>query len=440
MNNNDNTNPNLRTPFPYFGSKKKVAEDIWKRFGKPRAYVEPFAGSLSVLLGRPEFSSPIMETVNDADGLLANFWRAVKQYTPSERYAIVEALRGFEHGGDRRSDQSRKCDDEPLTTKEAAETVGFSKDDYYRVGTVVKNGVPELVAAMDSGELSISAAAKLAEANPDEQEAVMAKPLNEDRWSAAKIDKQLNRVRRAAEIAEAESKPLVESKDGDLIRLFNCRFQSLEAVSNLAPNSAQLICTDIPYEGDFIRQIDDLATFAERVLAPGGVFVSYLGQHRLDEKIAALGKHLTYRWLGTSAWSGDGTPVHFLHGITKSIPIAIYSKGAWAIKGRWVDTFLDSGEEKNWHEWQRPLAEVEKLIDYFSHPGDLVVDPCGGGFTTAIACERLARRCVACDVEKASVVKGQERLAAERIRPVGPKEFLPIEVHEGRMPPGGIAG
>jgi hypothetical protein len=41
-----------------------------------RNYVEPFAGSLAVLLSRPHpFDGP--ETVNDKDGMIANFWRAV---------------------------------------------------------------------------------------------------------------------------------------------------------------------------------------------------------------------------------------------------------------------------------------------------------------------------------------------------------------------------
>ena len=65
----------LKSPFPYFGGKRKVAAEIWKRFGKVDNYVEPFFGSGAVLLARPEpFST---ETVNDADGLLSNFWRAL---------------------------------------------------------------------------------------------------------------------------------------------------------------------------------------------------------------------------------------------------------------------------------------------------------------------------------------------------------------------------
>jgi hypothetical protein len=40
--------------------------------------VEPFAGSLAVLLARPEEFPPRVETVNDRDAYLSNFWRAVQ--------------------------------------------------------------------------------------------------------------------------------------------------------------------------------------------------------------------------------------------------------------------------------------------------------------------------------------------------------------------------
>lgn len=65
----------LRAPFPWFGGKSRVAPEVWRRFGDVRNYVEPFAGSLAVLLGRP--SAPKVETANDIDCYLANFWRAL---------------------------------------------------------------------------------------------------------------------------------------------------------------------------------------------------------------------------------------------------------------------------------------------------------------------------------------------------------------------------
>ena len=65
----------LRAPFPWFGGKSRVAHLVWEAFGDVPNYVEPFAGSLAVLLGRPHPAK--IETVNDRDAYLSNFWRAV---------------------------------------------------------------------------------------------------------------------------------------------------------------------------------------------------------------------------------------------------------------------------------------------------------------------------------------------------------------------------
>ena len=68
---------NLAAPYPWFGGKRRAAPIVWERFGKVQNYVEPFFGSGAVLLAR---KTPFggVETINDFDGLVANFWRAVK--------------------------------------------------------------------------------------------------------------------------------------------------------------------------------------------------------------------------------------------------------------------------------------------------------------------------------------------------------------------------
>lgn len=66
----------LRAPFPWFGGKRRVAHLVWERFGDVPNFVEPFAGSLAVLLGRPH--EPRCETVNDLDCYVANFWRCME--------------------------------------------------------------------------------------------------------------------------------------------------------------------------------------------------------------------------------------------------------------------------------------------------------------------------------------------------------------------------
>lgn len=66
----------LKAPFPWFGGKSRAAHLVWERFGNVPNYVEPFAGSLAVLLGRE--TTPRVETVNDLDCWISNFWRALQ--------------------------------------------------------------------------------------------------------------------------------------------------------------------------------------------------------------------------------------------------------------------------------------------------------------------------------------------------------------------------
>lgn len=65
----------LKAPYPWFGGKRRIAHEVWRRFGDVRNFVDPFFGSGAMLLERPlPFDG--VETVNDLDGMVANFWRA----------------------------------------------------------------------------------------------------------------------------------------------------------------------------------------------------------------------------------------------------------------------------------------------------------------------------------------------------------------------------
>lgn len=66
----------MRPPFPYYGGKMSAAAAIVDLLPPHRHYVEPFAGSLSVLLAKP--SAPF-ETVNDLHQELMTFWRVLRE-------------------------------------------------------------------------------------------------------------------------------------------------------------------------------------------------------------------------------------------------------------------------------------------------------------------------------------------------------------------------
>jgi site-specific DNA-adenine methylase len=65
----------LAAPFPWFGGKANACSTVWNAFGTVDCFVEPFAGSAAMLLGSPDAKR--VETINDADGFVANFWRAI---------------------------------------------------------------------------------------------------------------------------------------------------------------------------------------------------------------------------------------------------------------------------------------------------------------------------------------------------------------------------
>lgn len=66
----------LKPPFTYFGGKLSLAGRIAALLPDHEHYVEPFAGSLAVLLAKQPSH---METVNDLDGSLMNFWRVLRE-------------------------------------------------------------------------------------------------------------------------------------------------------------------------------------------------------------------------------------------------------------------------------------------------------------------------------------------------------------------------
>ena len=65
----------LKPPFAYYGGKTALASDIAALLPKHEHYVEPFAGSLAVLLAKEPSKA---ETVNDLDGDLVAFWRVLR--------------------------------------------------------------------------------------------------------------------------------------------------------------------------------------------------------------------------------------------------------------------------------------------------------------------------------------------------------------------------
>lgn len=85
-----------------------------------------------------------------------------------------------------------------------------------------------------------------------------------------------------------------------------------------------------------------------------------------------------------------------------------------------MDVFFSNGEQKDFHEYQQDVTEAINFIEMFTKVGDLVCDPFGGSFTTAVACYRLGRKFIGCDIDAGCVARGHARLAGDAgVAPIG---------------------
>ena len=76
----------MRTPLTYYGGKQKLAAQIVALMPSHTAYLEPFAGGAAVLFAKPRAPR---ETLNDLDGQIIRFWRALRD-RPEELARAVE--------------------------------------------------------------------------------------------------------------------------------------------------------------------------------------------------------------------------------------------------------------------------------------------------------------------------------------------------------------
>lgn len=75
------------TPLTYYGGKQGLADRIVDLMPAHRHYLEPFAGGAAVLFAKPRAER---ESLNDADGTIMRFWRALRE-RPAE---LADAIAG----------------------------------------------------------------------------------------------------------------------------------------------------------------------------------------------------------------------------------------------------------------------------------------------------------------------------------------------------------
>jgi adenine-specific DNA-methyltransferase len=191
------------------------------------------------------------------------------------------------------------------------------------------------------------------------------------------------------------------------ILLGNC----VKVMGQMPSESVDMILTDPPYicrfqsrdgrtvaNDDRSDWVQPAFTQMSRVLKPDRFCVSFYGWHKVDTFFAA--------WRA-AGFHPVGHLVFVKHYASKERYVAYYHEAAYLLaKGHPAKPHMLLRDVLDWkysgntrHPTEKPLMTMMLLVEAFSNPGDLVLDPFVGSGTTAVAAKRLGRRYIGIDLE-----------------------------------------
>ncbi|BCW96240.1 MAG: hypothetical protein KatS3mg018_1722 [Fimbriimonadales bacterium] len=174
--------------------------------------------------------------------------------------------------------------------------------------------------------------------------------------------------------------------------------------------------TDPPYLSEYIPLYGELAKLAAELLRPHGVLVVMTPHLHLPEVVNCMTPHLRYRWICTYYMGDTKANVSAAKIATSWKPLLMFTRNdAENLRFVCSDYFSAAhntadGVQKELHHWQQSLGGFIQIVERFTEPGELVVDPFLGSGTTAVACLRLGRQFVGCDTDAGAVAIARQRV------------------------------
>lgn len=256
-------------------------------------------------------------------------------------------------------------------------------------------------AAVEVSGRAVQQAKRVAEVAPDLAEGVRTGTLALDRAERIVRDREAAARRAAEAVAQQQHIQIgtrVEVRHGDF----------RQVLADLSDVDA--IITDPPYPRDYLPLLDDLAAWADRVLAPDGVLAVLFGQTHLPEVYERLSRGRPYRWTGCYLTPGAGYASMPRRVQSNWKPILVYGGG-----DRFGDVIRSEGVDaaaKSLHHWGQDYGAFHQIVERLTKPGQVVVDPFMGSGTTLLAAKSLGRHAIGCDVDPEHVATARQRLGA----------------------------
>lgn len=196
-----------------------------------------------------------------------------------------------------------------------------------------------------------------------------------------------------------------------------------EVMQAMAASSVDLVVTDPPYLVNYRDRTgrtianDDcpenvLACFPElyRVLKPGSFCISFYGWNAVDLFMGAW-KSAGFTPVGHIVWHKDyASRTYYLQ--ARHEQAYLLAKGRPA---RPAEPLADvrpwEYTGNHWHPTEKAVSVLKPLIESYSRPGDLVLDPFAGSGSTAVAAAFAGREYLGIELESEYCALARRRLA-----------------------------
>lgn len=198
----------------------------------------------------------------------------------------------------------------------------------------------------------------------------------------------------------------------------------IDAMRQMAPATVDMILTDPPYitryrsrDGEKVRNDDNdrwlAPAFAEayRVLKSGGFCVSFYGWNHADKFLAAW-RAAGFRPVGhivfAKRYASSRRFLRYQHE-----QAYLLAKGRVDLPANPIPDVIDWRYERNaLHPTQKPVSVLTPLIDAFTKPADVVLDPFCGSGSTLVAARDLGRRFIGIELDAVHHATATDRISA----------------------------
>jgi len=190
------------------------------------------------------------------------------------------------------------------------------------------------------------------------------------------------------------------------------------AALDIGSEIADVIITDPPYPKEYLSVYEELAHFASFTLKPGGSLLVMIGQSYLPEILALMTPIIRYHWTVAYLTPGGQAVQLWQRNVN-----TFWKPVLWFVKddytGPWIGDVSKSAvndNDKRFHEWGQSESGMADLVERFSKPNDLIVDPFCGGGTTGVVALALGRQFVGADNDQQIIEQARTRLHIEAQR------------------------